>query len=123
MNAMSFGSAVLGAALAALAGGAVAQAYPAKPVRIIVGFAPGGGTDIMARVVAAKLTESMQQQFVVENRPGANASIAAKVAAEAAGDGYTVLFMSVSHIMSKPVYKVDLAKFTKVAQAANIRAD
>ena len=75
---------------------AFAQGYPAKPVRILVGFAPGGGTDIMARTIAAKLTDSMKQQFVVENRPGANANLAAKMAADAPGDGYTVLFCSVS---------------------------
>jgi tripartite-type tricarboxylate transporter receptor subunit TctC len=122
------------AVLAALASAALAQApagsgqaYPTKPVRIIVGFAPGGGTDIMARTVAAKLTESMKQQFIVENRPGANANIAAKVAAEAPGDGYTVLFMSVAHIMSKPVYKNlgydierDLAPVTVVSSVPNV---
>ena len=79
--------------------------YPAKTVRILVGFAPGGGTDIMARAVGAKMTESLKQQFVVDNRPGANANLAAKLAADAPGDGYTILFMSVAHIMSKPVYK------------------
>jgi tripartite-type tricarboxylate transporter receptor subunit TctC len=88
-----------------LCGAVFAQSYPAKPVRILVGFAPGGGTDIMARVIAAKISESMKQQFVVDNRPGANANLAAKLAAEAPGDGYTILFMSVAHIMSKPVYK------------------
>jgi tripartite-type tricarboxylate transporter receptor subunit TctC len=99
------GRSVLAAVLAMLAAAAAAQTYPAKPVRILVGFAPGGGTDIMARVVAAKLGESMKQQFIVDNRPGANANLAAKLAAEAPGDGYTLLFMSVAHIMSKPVYK------------------
>src|SRR5262245_11010840 len=82
-----------------------AQPYPAKTVRILVGFAPGGGTDIMARALGAKMTESVKQQFVIENRPGANGNLAAKLAAEAPADGYTVLFMSVAHIMSKPVYK------------------
>ena len=112
--------------LVALAAPAFAQTYPAKAVRIIVGFAPGGGTDIMARVVAAKLSESMKQPFVVENRPGANANLAAKMAAEAAGDGYTLLFMSVAHIMSKPVYKNlgydierDFAPITVVSSVAN----
>ncbi len=82
-----------------------AQGYPNKPVRILVGYAPGGGTDIMARAIGAKLTDTLKQQFVIENRPGANANIAAKLAADAPADGYTILFMSVAHIMSKPVYK------------------
>ena len=107
---------------------AVAQtAYPAKPVRILVGFAPGGGTDIMARVVAGKIGESMKQQFVVDNRPGANANLAAKIASEAPADGYTLLFMSVAHIMSKPVYKNlgydierDLTPITIVSSVPNV---
>jgi tripartite-type tricarboxylate transporter receptor subunit TctC len=108
-----------------------AQSYPAKPVRILVGFAPGGGTDIMARAVAAKLAESLKQQFVVENRPGANANLAAKVAADAPGDGYTLLFMSVAHIMSKPVYSQstlgydierDFAPITVVSEVSNVIA-
>ena len=82
-----------------------AQGYPTKPVRILVGYAPGGGTDIMARAIGVKLTDTLKQQFVIENRPGANANIAAKLAADAPADGYTILFMSVAHIMSKPVYK------------------
>jgi tripartite-type tricarboxylate transporter receptor subunit TctC len=104
-----------------------AQTYPTKPVRILVGFAPGGGTDIMARTIAAKLSESMKQQFFVDNRPGANANVAAKLAAEAPADGYTVLFMSVAHIMSKPVYKNlgydierDLAPITVVSSVPNV---
>ncbi len=108
---------------------AAAQAYPAKPVRILVGFAPGGGTDIMARAVGAKMTESVKQQFIVENRPGANANLAAKLAAEAPADGYTILFMSVAHIMSKPVYKNlgydierDLAPITVVSEVSNVFA-
>jgi tripartite-type tricarboxylate transporter receptor subunit TctC len=96
-------------------------------VRILVGFAPGGGTDIMARTIAAKLGESMKQQFIVDNRPGANANVAAKLAADAPGDGYTLLFMSVAHIMSKPVYKNlgydierDLTPITVVSSVANV---
>jgi tripartite-type tricarboxylate transporter receptor subunit TctC len=94
-----------------------------------VGFAPGGGTDIMARVIAAKLSESMKQTFIVDNRPGANANLAAKLAAEAPGDGYTLLFMSVAHIMSKPVYKNlgydierDLTPITVVSSVPNVLA-
>ncbi len=108
---------------------ASAQTYPAKAVRILVGFAPGGGTDIMARAVGAKMTESVKQQFVIENRPGANANLAAKLAAEAPADGYTILFMSVAHIMSKPVYtnlgydiERDLAPITVVSEVSNVFA-
>ena len=112
-----------GAAAPALA----QQGYPTKPIRILVGYAPGGGTDVMARVIAAKLSESLKQQVVVENRPGANANIAAKIAADSPGDGYTILFMSVSHIMSKPVYsnlgydiERDLAPITVVSNVSNV---
>jgi tripartite-type tricarboxylate transporter receptor subunit TctC len=118
---------ILGCVIAASA--AMAQPYPVKPVRILVGFAPGGGTDIMARAVAAKLSESMKQQFVVENRPGANANLAAKLVADAPADGYTILFMSVAHIMSKPVYKNlgydierDHTPITVVSEVSNVLA-
>jgi tripartite-type tricarboxylate transporter receptor subunit TctC len=106
-----------------------APAYPAKPVRILVGFAPGGGTDIMARAIGARMAESLKQPFVVENRPGANANLAAKLAAEAPADGYTILFMSVAHIMSKPVYRNlgydierDFAPITVVSEVSNVLA-
>ena len=105
----------------------LAQGYPTKTMRVIVGYAPGGGTDIMARTVSAKLTESLKQQVIVENRPGANANIAAKLVSDAPADGYTILFMSVSHIMSKPVYKNlgydierDLAPITVVSNVSNV---
>jgi len=106
---------------------ATAQDYPVKPVRILVGFAPGGGTDIMARAVGAKLAETFKQQFVVDNRPGANGNVAAKIAADSPHDGYTVLFMSVAHIMSKPVYtklgydiERDLTPITVVSNVPNV---
>ncbi|MDP2242016.1 MAG: tripartite tricarboxylate transporter substrate binding protein [Burkholderiales bacterium] len=84
---------------------AQAQNYPTKPIRFLVGYAPGGGTDTMARTVAAKLTESLGQQVIVDNRPGANANLAAEIAAKATPDGYTVMFISVSHAISKSLYK------------------
>jgi len=108
---------------------ALAQGYPNKTIRILVGYAPGGGTDVMARAIAAKLTESFKQQVVVDNRPGANGNIAAKMASDAPADGYTILFMSVAHIMSKPVYKNlgydierDLTPITVVSNVSNVLA-
>jgi tripartite-type tricarboxylate transporter receptor subunit TctC len=127
MKGSLIAAAAVSAGFLALSGGAAAQSYPTKTVRIIVGFAPGGGTDIMARTIAAKLTETFKQQFIVENRPGANANLAARIASEAPGDGYTILFMSVAHIMSKPVYKNlgydierDFAPITVVSEVPNV---
>jgi tripartite-type tricarboxylate transporter receptor subunit TctC len=106
------------------AGGVAAQTYPVKPIRFLVGYAPGGGTDIMARTVAAKLTDSLGQQVIVDNRPGANANIAAEIASKATPDGYTVMFISVSHAISKPLYKklgYDLVRdFTPVINISSV---
>jgi tripartite-type tricarboxylate transporter receptor subunit TctC len=97
--------AVAGLAALLAVGGAAAQQYPTKSVRILVGYAPGGGTDIMARAIAQKLSESLGQQFIVDNRPGANANLAADLASKASADGYTLLMISVSHAINKPLYK------------------
>lgn len=97
--------AMTAAAGAVAAQNAITKNYPNKSIRFLVGYAPGGGTDIMARVVGAKLTESMGQQLIVDNRPGANANLAAEIASKATPDGYTVLFISVSHAISRPLYK------------------
>ena len=77
-------------------GGAAAQAYPAKPVRIVVGFTPGGGNDVISRLVATKLTASMGKPFVVENRPGAAGSIGAEIVAKSPPDGYTLFLAGVA---------------------------
>ena len=82
---------ILATALVAFAGGAFAQAYPTKPVKIIVGFAPGSATDILARVVADYFSKSMGQPFVIENKPGAGGSVGTAQAKEAAPDGYTLV--------------------------------
>src|SRR5262245_9434956 len=79
------------AALAVLVAPAWSQAYPNKPLRMIVGFPPGGGTDVVARVIGAKLQEWYGQPVVVENRPGATGTIGADFVAKSTADGYTLI--------------------------------
>jgi len=84
---------------------AVAQAYPARPVRVIVPFAPGGPTDVFARLMAQKLSEQMSQQFYVENVGGAGGNIGAGRAAKSPLDGYTLLVNGLNHVVNPTLYQ------------------
>jgi tripartite-type tricarboxylate transporter receptor subunit TctC len=99
------GCALLAAALAVHASGAAAQAYPAKPIRLMVPFPPGGSTDIVARIVAQKLSTQLGQSIVIENRGGAGGTLGTAVAAKAPPDGYSLLVGSTStHVVAPSVY-------------------
>jgi tripartite-type tricarboxylate transporter receptor subunit TctC len=96
---------ILIALLCAFAIPALAQPYPAKPVRVIVPYPPGGGNDTLGRLFAAKLGERMGQPFVVENRPGAGTMIGTEAAAKSPPDGYTILLSSIAtHALSPNLY-------------------
>ena len=119
------GFAMLLACLAA--GGAVAQSYPVKPVRIIVPFAPGGSNDILARVIGQKLTDAWGQQVIAENRPGGGTVIGTEVVAKSAPDGYTLLMVSPSHSTNPTLVKKlpydtfrDLAPIILLAHSSNV---
>ena len=106
------------------AGAALAQAYPSKPLRMVVPFPPGGSADILGRSVGQKLGERLGQPVVIDNRPGAGASIGAKAVAEAPADGYTLLLGTVSsHAMSPATNAVGydpVKDFTPIAEIASI---
>lgn len=104
MKFLPLASAVV-ATFALTAGAAHAQAYPNKPVTLVVGFAPGGATDRVARLVAKSLSEQTKQSFVVENRAGANSNIAAELVSKAKPDGYTLYVGSVSNTINQTLYK------------------
>jgi len=114
--------------LCALAAGAGAQAYPAKPIRFIVPSPPGGSPDILARIVSQKLTEQLGQQVVVDNRGGASGIIGVEAAARAAPDGYTMLFVTATTFGSLPALKKslpydaekDFIPISRIAWVANV---
>jgi tripartite-type tricarboxylate transporter receptor subunit TctC len=92
------------AALPGVARFAFAQTYPSRPVRWIVGYAAGGGNDIAARLMAQWLTERLGQQFVIENRPGANSNIGTEAVVRAPPDGYTLLLVSAANAINATLY-------------------
>ena len=96
---------------------AVAQQYPAKPVRVIVPFAPGGGSDFTGRLVAQKLGERMGASFLVENRPGAGGNLGAEMVLKSPADGYTLLLISASYTVNPSVYKL---AFDPISEATPI---
>jgi tripartite-type tricarboxylate transporter receptor subunit TctC len=122
------GSRLLGAALLALgAAGANAQQFPTKPVTLVVPFPPGGTTDVLARTLSQKLNELWGQPVVVDNRPGAGATIGAGIVAKAAPDGHTILMGAVHHTIATSVYpklpydfQKDFAPVTVVALVPNV---
>ena len=95
----------IGSCLLVIGAGAIAQTYPTRPVRLIVGFPPGGAADILGRIAAQQLTERLGQQFVVDNRGGAGGLVATEISAKAAPDGYTLLFTSIPHVINPHLYK------------------
>src|SRR5262245_25980262 len=111
-----------GTVTSVLAQGTAARDWPKGPVRIVVGFAPGGGVDILARTLGPKLTEQFGQPFVVDNRPGAGANIAAEHVARAPADGHTLMFATSSTLVVNPaVYaKLPYDPLTSFEYVSNI---
>jgi tripartite-type tricarboxylate transporter receptor subunit TctC len=115
------------AVIAFASAAAWAQSYPNRPVRVLVGFPPGGGTDIAARLLAPKLSEYLGQQFVVENRPGATTNIATELVAKSPPDGHTLLFTTSAIAINMSLYKSlpfdalrDFAPISVFAEAPNL---
>src|SRR5262245_1639884 len=104
----ALGISLLALLLPGMACPAAAQApYPVKPIRFLVGFPPGGTNDIVARAIAPKFSEFLGQPVVIENRGGANASIATDMAAHAAPDGYTILLVAPGHATNPALMKLN----------------
>lgn len=118
-----FGS-VVALIIAVLAAGAHAQAFPTKPIRLVVSFPPGGATDTFSRALAAEMAPSLSQQVIVENRPGAGTIIAAELVVKAPADGYTLLFTDLStHAITRSIYtklKYDPLRDFAAVSAVNV---
>src|SRR5688572_23653444 len=96
---------LFGLALTLASAPATAQGYPSRPVKLVVPFAPGGFTDVVARILGQKLSQSMGQQFIVENKAGAGSTIGSDFVAKSPPDGYTLLMVSSTHVISPWIYK------------------
>ena len=108
-------------ALPAVSRMANAEIYPTRPVRIIVGFAPGGAPDIAARLLAQWLSERLGQQFIIENRPGAGGNIATEAVVQAPADGYTLLLINISNAVNATLYqKLNYNFIRDIAPVASI---
>ncbi|WP_020201121.1 MULTISPECIES: tripartite tricarboxylate transporter substrate binding protein [Cupriavidus] len=115
----------IGAALLALPGAASAQGggYPRQPIRLVVPYPPGGGADSLARLVAAKVGENLGQTIIIDNRPGANTSLATEIVARQPADGYTLLYVASSFAINPSLYKLNYStekNFTPVAFVARV---
>jgi tripartite-type tricarboxylate transporter receptor subunit TctC len=112
------------AALPAVSRIAWAQAYPSRPVRIIVGFPPGGGADIFARLIGQWLSERLGQPFIIENRPGATSNIATEAVVRAPPDGYTLLMLLATNTVNATLYeKLNFNLSRDIAPVAGIARD
>ena len=106
-----------------------AQNYPARPIRIIIPFSPGGATDVPGRIIAQHLSEALGQQVLIDNRPGAGSTLGADVVAKASPDGYTLLLTATTHVISASLYKklpyhalLDFAPIMQVGSGPNVLA-
>src|SRR6476659_9744823 len=109
------------AALPAVARIASAQAYPARPVRIVVGFPAGGTSDIVARVLGQWLSERLGQQFIIENRPGAGSNLATEAVARATSDGYTLLLIGGANTINASLFdKLNFDFMRDIAPIASV---
>jgi tripartite-type tricarboxylate transporter receptor subunit TctC len=128
LNGLIAAASIAGALMAPSA--APAQTYPNRPVRLVVGFAPGGNTDLIARIVADKVSGPLGQRVIIDNRGGANGAIAADTVAKAAPDGYTLFFTTVGAVAINPAFRKDLpydpvrdfAPVTLIGRAAPVLA-
>src|SRR4051812_27311820 len=103
-----------------------ASRFPAKPIRMIVPFPPGGSNDILGRFIAQKMSERLGQQTIVDNRPGADGIIGTELAARSPPDGYTILIISISYTMNPAIHKLPydpvkaLAPIGQIAEGPNV---